>query len=222
MKIQNQNLPEHIYNIIINTINEHGVGVSKDHENDKTFGFILLDKIELQDRILLRRMFTDHIDYIIIISSNPKLAQFAWKIGAFHFMEFPFTQMQLKLLKQKYEEAKASSKHVNKKIRLGYMGGYDFIPLNEINLILGQGDYVTIYRQANKSKTYTYRISKLDRALENHLNFIKLTKSITININNVAQIIGNQVKFTGNSSTSAELSSRATRTLKDELLWINI
>ncbi|MBK8723849.1 MAG: hypothetical protein IPL95_16850 [Saprospiraceae bacterium] len=55
-----------------------------------------MDKLENEDRILLRRMMTDRIDYVIIISSNPKIAQFAWKIGAFHFMDFPFTLTTLK------------------------------------------------------------------------------------------------------------------------------
>ncbi|MBK8723850.1 MAG: LytTR family transcriptional regulator [Saprospiraceae bacterium] len=115
-----------------------------------------------------------------------------------------------------------TSKLVNKKIRLGFTGGYDFIPLNDISLILGQGDYITIYQQTTKAKTYTYRISKIEKALEHQLHFIKLTKSILININNVAQIIGNTVRFTGKGSSTIELSHRVIKTLKDELLWLNI
>lgn len=221
MKIYNQNLPEHIFNIVNHAILDPSKEVSK-FEDDKKFGFILMNKLDNEDRILLRRMLSERFDYIAIISSNPKVAQFAWKVGAFHFMEFPFTIAQLKLLKQKYEEAKAISKIVNKKVRLGFTGGYDFVPLNEINIILGQGDYITLYRQVIKSKTYTYRISKIEKSLEYQFNFIKLTKSIIININNVAQISGSKVSFTGNGITSLELSPRAIKTLKDELLWINI
>lgn len=221
MKIYNQNLPEHIFNIVSQAILEPSKDVFKFVE-DKKFGFILMNKLDNEDRILLRRMLSERFDYIVIISSNPKVAQFAWKVGAFHFMEFPFTIAQLKLLKQKYEEAKAISKFVNKKVRLGFTGGYDFVPLNEINIILGQGDYITLYRQVIKSKTYTYRISKIEKSLEYQFNFIKLTKSIIININNVAQISGCIVSFTGNGITSLELSPRAIKTLKDELLWINI
>ncbi|MBK8389005.1 MAG: LytTR family transcriptional regulator DNA-binding domain-containing protein [Saprospiraceae bacterium] len=221
MKFENKNLPVHLYKILYDLL----IGDSKletSIKGEKKIGFIQIEKLELAERILLRKMISEYTDYIVIISSDPKIAQFAWKVGAFHFMEFPFTIAQLKVLKQKFEEVKLTSKLVNKKIRLGYTGGYDFIPLCEINIILGQGDYVTLYRQSIKSKTYTYRISKIEKVIESHFNFIKLTKSIIININNVAQISGNLVKFTGNPSTSLELSPRAIKTLKDELLWIKI
>lgn len=221
MKILNQNLPEHIFNILIQVLLDSSKIEAK-LDDDKTIGFIQLNKLETEDRIHLRRMMSEKVDFIVIVSSDPAIAQFAWKTGVFHFLEFPFTISQLKLLKQKYEERKATSKVVNKKIRLGYTGGYDFIPLSEINIILGQGDYITLYRQTIKAKTYTYRISRLDQVLEQQYNFIKLTKSIIININNVAQIAGNKVSFTGNGTTSLELSPRAIKTLKDELLWINI
>jgi DNA-binding LytR/AlgR family response regulator len=219
--MRNQNLSENLFNILKQAIAEVPQR-NKIIEDDKIIGFIQLNKFDYGERILLRRMITEGVEHIVIVSSNPKLAQFAWKTGAFHFMEFPFTISQLKLLKQKYEDSKLSSKTVNKKIRLGYTGGYDFIPLSEINMIHGQGDYINLYRQNIKAKTYTYRISKVEKALEHQYNFIKLTKSIIININNVSQIIGNKVSFTGKGTTSLELSPRAVKTLKDELLWINI
>lgn len=221
MKFINQNLPENIFNILIQSLLESSKVVAK-FDDVKTLGFIQLNKLETKERILLRRMMSEKIDYIVIVSSDPTIAQFAWKIGIFYFIEFPFTIGQLKVLKQKYEEKEMESKQINKKIRLGYTGGFDFVSLNEINMIHGQGDYLTLYSQTIKSKTYTYRIIKIEKALVHQHNFIKLTKSIIININNVAQITGNKVSFTGKGTTSLELSPRAIKTLKDELLWINI
>lgn len=221
MKFENQNLPEHIFKIIHEFLTSNSSS-EKNVQKEKKIGFIQIEKLDVTERIQLRKMITEGVDSIVIISSLPKIAQFSWKIGAFHFLEFPFTIAQLKVLKKKNEEAKVSSDLINKKIRLGYVGGYDFVPLKDINLILGQGDYCTLYTQTNKSKTYTYRISKIEQALEIQYNFIKLTKSVIININNVAQIISNTVKFTSSGAVNLELSPRAIKTLKDELLWINI
>jgi len=183
--------------------------------------FIALEALDMKERLLLRRSLNDPGCHVVTISYKSEMGLFAWKTGCFHFISLPFSEDQLKLLRYKIETARQDFKNADKKMRLGYIGGYDFIPLREIDFIIGDGNYCKLYRRGYTGKTYTYRIKKFDDALKNEIQFVKITKSIIVNLNNVAKIAGNTVNFTG-SKVSLELSDRSSKYLKNNLFWINI
>ncbi len=211
-------LPDKIYR-------ELSIGCQLDQfSNEQGIGkvaFILITTLNLQERIALRRLVAEKTQ-IIIVSSLPEVAVFAWKIGVFHFIEYPFNKDQFSMLLQKLEVLKNGAAFLKSKLKLSFSGGYDIIGLQDINLINGQGDYCQIYLQNKESKTYTYRLKKIEDGLVHHLNFVKLSRSVIVNINNVAQIKGNKVYFSKSQGLSIELSARVVKRLKDNMFWLQV
>ncbi|MCZ2101581.1 MAG: LytTR family transcriptional regulator [Chitinophagales bacterium] len=189
--------------------------------SDSKVAFVLVSTLSLQERIILRRLMSERI-HIVIVSSLQEAAIFGWKIGAFYYLEYPFSNDQFSILIQKMEVLKSGVYSNSKRIKLSYTGGFDIINLNDINLINGLGDYCQIYFQDQESKTYTYRLKKFESVLDNHINFLKLSRSVIININNVAQIKGNKVKFSKSPNLNVELSTRVIKRLKENMFWLNI
>ncbi len=221
MEIVNSNVPESIFQILKDNCFKNYRNLVHTNE-DLKIGIIYIENLDMNERLILRKMINEGVQHIIMVSSTgSSMSSFAWKIGVFHYIEFPFTSAQLKLLYQKVESRHQNYRFLNKKIKLGYVGGFDFIAIKNINFIIGEGNYCKVFSMSQEGKTYTYRIKKFEEALKDELNIVKLTKSIIVNLNNVAQISGNKIKFL-ESKVTLEISERATKVLKNNLFWINI
>lgn len=182
--------------------------------------FIRIPNMLQDSRWLLRRATNQHPDaQLVLLSLNVQVAALAWRIGAFHFISFPLSKAQLKMLLNKV--VRANRPQQKRQLKMSYQGGFDLIALSDIILIKGKGDYVEIYLRQGKMRTYTYRISKLAAQLTNWPGFERLNKSILINIQAISKVKPDCVILRAEQTVALQLGAESRKLLLEKLLWID-
>lgn len=189
-------------------------------ENRHIVFFKALD-LEYETRLKLRKLINENNSInLVIISDQAEFASLSWEIGAFCFLKYPITERGLKVLKHRLKKELIQERKDQEKLKMTFAGGFDLHSLDNICAIEGQGNYCKIYFKNEQPKIYTARIGKLGAILEKQINFCRITKSIIINVNNIAQLKDNNVKFISTPKLGIKLSVRASYALKKELLWL--
>lgn len=220
MELINVNLPEDNFEIIKKSCLSR-IKKEQDDLGKIKIAFIRLRNLDSENRLLLRQTINDGNPRVIIISTSENVASFAWKVGAFHYLEFPFTAEQLALMSHKITLLNKKGVEAETQLKLSYTGGFDVVYSKNINFIQGEGNYCKVFFRGKGGKIYTYRIKKFEEALINEVNFFKLTKSVFVNLNNISQIKGDIVRFI-DSKTTLQLSTRSLSKLKSNVLWKNL
>ncbi len=86
---------------------------------------------------------------------------------------------QLMALSQNLQEDK------NDVLAIPIQGGFEYIPLNEIEYLEADGSYVQIYCNNNSCKTVSKNLKYFENALADNSNFIRPHRSFLVNLDYV-------------------------------------
>jgi DNA-binding LytR/AlgR family response regulator len=180
---------------------------------------IYLRSLTSQERLLLRQTINRNPDSsIIVLSENPLVAKFSWKINAFHFLDYPLKESELKNLKVKLIQ-RLNERRDLEKLKMSFKGGFDLLHPEDICVVKGEGNYCKFYFRNDKPKIYTGRIGSINSKLLDFPYMIRVNNSLIININHLAQITKNDAIFTGSPKVTIKLSDNSVRSIKKQLFW---
>lgn len=178
--------------------------------------FLRVRDLSLSNRILLRKAINKNAGQpFVILSSNVNVSMFAWRVSAFHFLSYPVTKNQLRLLSKKI---RSQRKSVNR-LKVTYKGGQRVIDMNNISVINGKGSYCEFFFKTNRPELYTVRIGNVGEHCEKIPYMFKVNKSLIINVNNLSKIEGNALYFGGEKPLKIMLGQRSIAKVKKEVIW---
>lgn len=179
--------------------------------------FLYLSNDNIQSRKLLRETIIRNPDNKIIISSNKhSLANLAWKVDVFSYIESPIINQDLKSI---FHKLMKYIKNKNNLIKLTFQGGFDLINPSDIRLIQASGNYVELYTETQTKKIYTYKLKELEEMLQQYPYLIRTGRSFILNIDKISVLERNYVKIKGEIPIKLKLSNNYIKKIKQILLW---
>ncbi len=154
--------------------------------------FYFKEFLEQQDRIRVKNMILNNSKLKICLCSSSEFALDAWKLDVFHFTEYPVISDALISVYKKYVVANGGS---DRELTLKEDGEVIKIPYDYINYLHAAGNYTMINKKRDKSHIQTKQLGTFESLTENDLNFIRVHRSLIINIKNVKSIGNKQVIF---------------------------
>ena len=193
--------------------------VRKYGDRKANYAFVKLNTLASKDRMQLRKLIHKNPDLqIVLISSNPRMAEFAWTIGALAFIRFPLTNKQREILANALGTTTVLDKVT--KFRFAYLNGVDYISAREINYIQGQGDLVIVHSSEKGKKGYTKRIGQLKEQMHGIDYLFSVHQSFVINLNNITKLESHRLYFKNlRKEESIKLSKAAESRVRKALLW---
>lgn len=217
MKLININLPSELELKVFSVLSKNTLAFEKNRF--ECFLFLLKD-LDSSSRLELRKSIQKYTtSKVILISDNPSHSLFAWRINAFHFLQYPFTKNSLIGLSKKANEV--SKSYSIPKIKIPVKEGFEVVDLNDISFIKGQGDYCTLYIKGRNPVLIAKRIIKFKDSLVHFSGFEVITKSLIVNINHIAKIVSNEAFFLTLPKLKLKLSDSSVSKLKRKLFWID-
>lgn len=178
--------------------------------------FLRVRDLSLPNRILLRKAINANTgNPLIILSSNVNVSLFAWRVRAFHFLSYPVTKSQLRLLSKKIRSERPGIH----RLKVTYKGGERIIDMSNISVINGKGSYCEFFFKTNRPELYTVRIGSVGNHCEAVPYMFRVNKSLIINVNNISKIEGNCLFFSGAKPLKIALGQRSIAKVRKEVIW---
>lgn len=178
--------------------------------------FLRVRDLSLSNRVLLRKAINANTGKpLVILSSNVNVSLFAWRVQAFHFLSYPVTKNQLRLLSKKIRSERRSTH----RLKVTYKGGERIINMNDISVINGKGSYCEFFFKTNRPELYTVRIGNVGEHCEAVPYMFRVNKSLIINVNNLSKIEGNCLFFGGEKPLKIALGQRSIAKVRKEVIW---
>jgi DNA-binding LytR/AlgR family response regulator len=209
----NCNLSQKEFEIINTKLNK--LGIKDDHNVNITF--IQLSDLSHDNRLLLRKTINGNSQKkLIIVSSNAFVSVLAWRIDALYFLYLPLSEGKLRQLGNKIN----TTIGLVKQLKLTFKGGFRMVKTINISVINGKGCYCKFFFTNDKPSLYTARISDIEKRIGEAPVFIRINRSLIVNINNLLRIEGNSAYFSGQIPIKLVLGERTISKLKKEVLWL--
>lgn len=178
--------------------------------------FLRVRDLSLENRILLRKAINANTgNPLVILSSNVNVSLFAWRVQAFHFLSYPVTKNQLRLLSKKIRSERRSTH----RLKVTYKGGERLFDMNNITVINGKGSYCEFFFKTDRPELYTVRIGNIGEHCEAVPYMFRVNKSLIINVNNLSKIEGNALFFGGEKPLKIVLGQRSIAKVRKEVIW---
>ena len=141
------------------------------------------------------------------------LANLAWKLNVFHFEESPVRYERLIFVYKKYVHQKTPLidelivKHNEEMLRIDY---------KRITHLSASGNYTLIHLNDGKAILQSRQLGMFDFLTEKDLNFVRIHRSLMVNLRNISKIGNGKITFFGKENEidiSASLESKLKRTL---------
>lgn len=202
------------------------LSIWSDHKETRDMPrFLFFDLQEFNDekRLELRRLKYRYPGYhVVLLSHKSEAALLAWKINAFFFFYMPVTKESLRLFEHRLYQFYIDRPEKIEMLSIPFKGGVRVLNSLDISVVKGQGQYCQFYFRNEKPELLTIRIGELGARLRPLPYFIKLNKSLLVNLNNIAQVEKDNAIFRGkDGSVKLAISRNVYKVLRDRLLWRN-
>ena len=178
----------------------------------------IIDSSE-DSRLIIRRIINDINPFLILMSSNIEVSNFAWQCQANCFVLLSKTNWDKDLenaLKTQFQNLNFGYR---KKIKINTHAQIDIVDPIAIVVVLAQGNYSELRLNCGKKIVVSKQIGVLEKELENWTQLQRFGKSIIVNLNMITSIKNKTITFKNNEQFSFPKYSRSFVCLKNRLLW---
>lgn len=175
--------------------------------------YYLISELSQEEIMRLRYLIMNFNKIRICLIGRAELANNAWQLNVFHFEESPTKYERLIFAYKKYVHQKTPLvdelivKHNDDIIRIHYV---------EITHLDASGNYTLINLKDGRSIIQTRQLGMFDFLTEKDLNFIRIHRSLIVNLRNISRIGNGKISFFGSGKEidiSANLENKLKRTL---------
>ncbi|MEE9373841.1 MAG: LytTR family transcriptional regulator DNA-binding domain-containing protein [Saprospiraceae bacterium] len=181
-----------------------------------THGLVLIftDDFHLSERILIRKIKNQYLNFKVALFTDQSYALDAWKMNLFHFEEHPVKVSQVNNTIQKYLK---SDTNFEKFISLKTDDGVIKLGYNQICYIHASGNYSIFNLVNDKFIVQTKQISQFDYCCTQTNSMNRIHRSFLINFQNIEKIGNDQIWFHGRKK-SLRISNNLFKKLRKQLL----
>lgn len=178
-----------------------------------------INDISEESRIKVRKVVNDKSPFLILLSSNIEVSNFAWQCQADYFVFLKNKNWENELSNfLKLEKLNLKSKYKTK-LKIKTHKQIEIIDPVDIVVILAQGNYSELRLICGKKILVTKQVGVLEKELENWAQLERFGKSIIVNLNKITSIKNKTITFKNNEQFSFPKYSRSFVYLKNRLLW---
>ncbi len=176
--------------------------------------FYITSQLKQRDRVFIQTINNQCPQIKICLCSSAKFALDAWKLDAFHFLEYPMTGLKLKTAYQKYvRNIAGSADHFSIKTSEGLVT----IPLRELQYLKASGNYTSIHTKKAKPHFITKQLNQYMHLTEQDSRILRMHRSYIFNLRNVKAVGKSSLTFYG-SEEPVDISQALAIKIKKELL----
>lgn len=173
------------------------------------------------ERLKLRRIFATYEQDtpVIIFSPDSSVAQLAWDVNAYHFVNLSIANWRDVLrfaLKKTY---RATYQESCNEVTFHSQTETHHVRVDRISFIQAQGNYSQIFFLDKTNLLLTRQLGKLEKEVVDFPCLYRVNKSVIINLNSIHAVKGNMVVMKNQEALRFSKNSHVGADLKSKLLW---